>query len=368
MQNSDDILLASMEHAVFILKPDTTGIPRYCGMSLFAARVIGREMEEIIGHTASEVYPGRLGTIAYNHHVICAETLQPTAYEIMLPLDQGNSLIRTTLRPVLHPDGTLDRIVGSSADISGTQVFQARQVDHSRMDAEMEQFISMAAHDLRSPMLQICQIASFLREDIGAEHAALSPMIDMLDQVGERALRLIGDVLDHAQTASLGICETEFDFGALVADLAGLMDPHATAEVECTQAWLRGDQTATQIILRNLIDNALKYGRPLKDGQSILSIQLRQLDEDFVEVVVDDNGLGIDDPTLLFLSGQKSSAKGGFGLLGIRRLIHARGGTFKVSNRVQQSGTKVIFTLPGQVMPAPMSMSGVAAYGPQLPL
>jgi len=356
IENLGRVLLENVEQAVFILVPDGAERVVYADISAYGARVVGRTRCDFIGSTASEVYGSDLGDLAYSHHVNCLQTRKSSAYEILLPIGGGHRLIRTTLRPTLDNAGEVLFIVGSSVDLSSGQPFQPAQDDIERMRAEMEQFISMAAHDLRSPMLQVSQIAGFLREDLGDSAHSTLPLIEMLEQVGEKTLRLIGDVLNHAQNTSSAQANSEFSFGGLVDDISASLDPMNNAQINPTRAWVRGDLTATQVILRNLLDNALKQGPASGRSGSEIDVTLKPRAPGYYEVTVTDNGPGIDDPAMLFAGGETSKSESGFGLMGIRRLIHARRGSFTVTNRSDTSGAQITFALPGDVLPsAPMS-------------
>ena len=352
IEDLGNILLETVEHAVFVLEPDAQGRVVYADISEYGARVVDRTRADFIGKTAPEIYQHELGQLAYEHHLNCLRTRKAFAYEILLNLGEDHRLIRTTLRPVLNASGCVKQIIGSSIDLSNGQPFQAAENDLDQLREEMEQFISMAAHDLRSPMLQVSQIAAFLREDLGDSAGSTLPLIEMLEQVGEKTLRLIGDVLNHAQNASLAPTKAEFDFGALVDDIGGSLDPMDKARITPTRARVRGDFNATQVILRNLVDNALKHGPAGSATKSTIDVDLKPRSPGYYEVTVSDNGPGIDDPTKLLSAGQKSKAQSGFGLMGIRRLIHARGGSFTVTNRTDQTGAMITFALPGEVLPA----------------
>ena len=62
-------LLDTIEHAVFVLEPGMDGAPRYVAFNRYASRILGRPAEQLLGMTAAQVYPGRLGQVAFGHHV-----------------------------------------------------------------------------------------------------------------------------------------------------------------------------------------------------------------------------------------------------------------------------------------------------------
>ena len=352
----DAAVLDFVEHPVFVLQPGDDGLPRYIAFNTFARAILNKPLDAIMGRTAQELYPGRLGRIAFEHHCDALKSGESRVYEIQLPVAVGQKLVRTTLRPELDNDGNVTRIFGSSLDISGQQIFREMQTEVDTMSSEMENFINLAAHDLRAPMRNVKLVAEMLREDFQDMGDGKLELIDLLEDMGEKAMRLIGDVLAHAEAASAIQQTTEFEFGALVQEIMALLDPMGQAAIQFDDAMIAGDRTATQIILRNLIDNAIKNASDNGAFKLRLTIRVETAGAKFVKISVQDNGSGFSNPALAFLDNGKARTDSGFGLLGVRRLIHARGGTILVTNRSSTTGAKIQFSLPGTIA---MSHAGV---------
>ena len=358
-------LFELVEHAIFVLEPDDHGVPRYAGFNRYARDILNKSEAEIIGLTAVELYPGRLGKVAFEHHEAALQSGVARSYEILLPLAAGQRRIRTSLVPELDAQGRVIRLIGSSTDISGNQIIDEMQAGVQTLNSEMEDFISLAAHDLRAPMKNVNTIADMLREDFHDMGDGKLDLIDMLEEVGAKAMKLIEDVLAHAQATSTVQENTQFEFSELLDEVMGLLDPMGLCEASIPQGLVEGDRTATQIILRNLIDNAIKNadkqaGKGPNPDPPPLSLKLSLRDIDgFYEVGVQDNGVGFSNSALLFLGGGKLFTDSGFGMLGVRRLIHTRGGTLTATNAADGSGALVAFSLPGKVYP-PLPMTGTA--------
>ncbi|MEO0502462.1 MAG: ATP-binding protein, partial [Pseudomonadota bacterium] len=68
-------------------------------------------------------------------------------------------------------------------------------------------------------------------------------------------------------------------------------------------------------------------------------------------IAVTDNGKGFGDAALAFFQDETaSSAQSGFGLLGVRRLVRARGGTISVGAARGHGGARINVELPGHVV------------------
>ena len=351
MQRSELDLLDSIGSPVFVLDLRRSHWLQYLAWNNAAVESSGIRREEVIGRTALEVYPGRLGQIAFDHHTAVAESGKAESYEIALPLKTGEHIVRTTLTPLADPGGKIVRLVGSSVDLSLEREQQQSRIqasaDMSALTTEIEQFVSLAAHDLRSPMLNVQNIAFMLREDFKDLGDGKLELIDLLEDVGVKATSLISDVLYYARATNAQARQSVFDLEQLCTNIFVILDPHENHSLTSARAQLFSDDIALQIILRNLVDNAIKHsGRDSVD----VSISVLQRVEGFLEFVVRDDGRGFEDPSIVFLGGGNFRTESGFGLLGVRRLINARGGVINAEAAEDGKGSIVRFTFPGKAI------------------
>jgi len=165
---------------------------------------------------------------------------------------------------------------------------------------------------------------------------------------------LIGDGLNHARRANPTEESEEFDIGSLCRNIISVLDPTKQHNAIVTGSWILGDKIATQVILQNLIDNAIKHNA----GASVLlSISAKACGADEYEITVEDNGVGLPESAIEFLNGGDFYGDNGFGLLGIRRLIKARGGRVSAARRTAGPGGTISLTLPGKFL-GQLSLSG----------
>ncbi len=351
MERSELDLLDSIGNPVFVLDLRPSNWLQYIAWNQAAVDRSAIPREDVIGKTALEVYPGRLGRIAYERHAMVAKSGKADSYEIALPLKVGERTVRTTLTPLSEPDGQVRRLVGSTVDLSSEREQRQNRIQASAeitaLTSEMEQFISMAAHDLRSPMLNVQNIAFMLREDFEDLGDGKLELIDLLENVGVQATSLITDVLSYARATNTQARQSVFDLEELCANIFVVLDPQSRHELTSVQAELFSDDIALQIILRNLVDNAIKHaGKESVD----VRVSVREGAEEYLEFEVRDNGRGFDDPAIVFLGGGKFRAESGFGLLGIRRLINSRGGEISAEAPETGVGSIVRFTFPGKAV------------------
>ncbi len=336
---------------MFVLEPDASGVPRYAAFNAYACKILGRPCEDILGRTAAELYPGPLGESVFANHCEAMRSGEVMAYETRLPIWGEARLVRTTLRAVCDDSGAVLRLVGSSVAVSGGQDAREAQEAITAQTHEMQNYIELAAHDLRAPMRNVTYIAEMLREDFEDLGDGKLELIDLLEDIGTKASGLISDVLAHAEASSLVHDTVRFDFAELASDVISVLDPMGRTSLTLEAGIVEGDRAATQIILRNLIDNAMKHcaSGPNIATQLTLDIRVTDSGDGFFQIVLSDNGTGFSDPALLFLDSGQLRVDSGFGLLGVRRLIHARGGSIKAANAPEGRGAVVTITLPGSL-------------------
>ena len=165
MDEQERKLLDHIGTPIFVLEIDDSGVPVYIAFNKAACSAAGLRMQDVVGKTAKAVYPGRMGEIAYGRHVEASRRKQPYTYELWLPLEGQRRRVRTTLDPVLDKSGKAVRLIRTSAGISAEQTVREAQTNSVTVHSEIEEFVSMAAHDLRSPMRNVQYLADMIRTD-----------------------------------------------------------------------------------------------------------------------------------------------------------------------------------------------------------
>jgi signal transduction histidine kinase len=350
MINLDAVALNCFDLPAFIVNVNPEKKPIYGVVNQQWVDVARRSSEDAIGKTAMDIFGRDHGLVPYTRQVEVIRSGQKLTYDVVIPLTDRNHNVRTTLVPVLDDTGDVIQLVGISFDRTAELEGMAVQTRVATANAEIERFISIAAHDLRTPMENIKSLADMLREDFEDHGDGKLELINILETVAVKATALISDILAHAQaTDAIGLHDS-FDVAQMSKDILVTLDPHSQHQLYITSRWISADKTAIQIALRNLYDNAIKHS-----GKNVveLSVAVTQVDEDVVEFSVQDNGVGFADPAVAFLDGGNLRIDSGFGLLGVRRVITARGGTIRAENLENQQGSVIRFTMQGAFINAP---------------
>jgi signal transduction histidine kinase len=221
-----------------------------------------------------------------------------------------------------------------------------------------DQFLSVAAHELRNPITPIFgHVQLLLKVARSADDAKLERIIsglEQLDQLTERYVRRATMLLDLSRITAgkLELDPVPIDLSSLVRDVIQSLTPaahHAGSPLGVNVAdRVRGmwDRLAVEQITDNLLSNAIKYGA----GQPI-KITLTS-DGTTASLHVQDNGIGISEADQARIFGRferavTRRAHGGFGigLWVVRQLVDALGGEIVVMSK-PGSGSTFTVTLP----------------------
>ena len=211
-----------------------------------------------------------------------------------------------------------------------------------------DEFLSIAAHELRNPMhsllLQISAAVQVARQQsAGALLRRLERVQHIVDRYVKRASLLL-DIGRMNATHGRPSLE-EVDFAALVREVIESYGPEAIFNRSPLRAHLpdtligRWERLALEQIVSNLISNAIKFGA----GEPI-DISLEADGDRAVRFKVQDRGIGIADADQQRIFGRFERlapqsghpAGAGVGLWLVRGLVEAHGGRIKVRSESAQ--------------------------------
>ncbi|MEX0748826.1 MAG: ATP-binding protein [Candidatus Saccharimonadales bacterium] len=166
-----------------------------------------------------------------------------------------------------------------------------------KLDEAKDEFISMASHQLRTPLTTIKGYLSMLLEgDAGKLTKKQTDFIDLAFVSSERMVHLIADMLNVSRisTGRLTIDTMTFDLAEVVSSEIDQLRRQAEArDVKLTlhksdkSIMVRLDETKLRQVIMNFTDNAIYYA---PEGQ--VDIYIEQHDQT-VEFRVKDNGIGV---------------------------------------------------------------------------
>jgi signal transduction histidine kinase len=226
---------------------------------------------------------------------------------------------------------------------------------HDRMQQD---FINVAAHELRTPIQPILGLSQILRTK-----AKDSMFIDSLDIISRNAIRLqrlTEDILDvqKIESHTLQLNKVRIDLNALISDLVAdcrkqLLNEKKESIRLLTELnfskpiILYADKDRLARVIDNLLNNSVKF---TKEGTIVTAVKERE-DQQRYEVIISvkDTGSGIDLdilPKLFSKFVTKSYHGTGLGLYICKAIVEAHGGKIWAENNVVGKGATFSFSLP----------------------
>jgi two-component system, OmpR family, phosphate regulon sensor histidine kinase PhoR len=278
-----------------------------------------------------------------------------------------------------HPDARrlLDMADGESVTIAGftggRSLWQLtrRRIDQQRWLIELADrtsesdvsrahtdFVANASHELRTPLAAIIGYAETLEEGGPAVDAdAKVRFLGIILREARRMLSLVEDLmsLSHAEAEKHDRPSEPLDLGKLAArvvgEVASLKGKERVQLIAApTEAMVPGDATQLEQLLRNLIDNALKYG----GEESPIEVSVTTTKPGEVALSVADHGPGIAAEHLPHLTRRfyrtdpgRSRASGGtgLGLAIVKHIVERHRGRLEIASNLGE-GTQATVILP----------------------
>lgn len=218
-----------------------------------------------------------------------------TEYRIIRP-DGSIRWINGLGRLYYDRDGKPDRMMGINLDITRRKVIEQALVQ-AKLDAEhanaaKSRFLATASHDLRQPAQSLMLLSATLSQILEGLPAA--KVVEHI-QKAANALKFLLDGLLDISRLDAGIVEPQIrdiSVARLLDQLAQEYRPQAVVKgVELRtmagQAWVRSDPILLERMLRNVIENAIKY---TPKGKIVIGCRRHG---DMVQIEVHDTGIGI---------------------------------------------------------------------------
>jgi len=251
-----------------------------------------------------------------------------------------------------------------------------------RANLAKSEFLSRMSHELRTPLNAVLGFAQLLQlEGLSPEH---QDSVEQIIKGGQHLLGLINEVLDigRIETGRLALNVESVAVRDAIESAADLVRPMASDRGVSVvidgagNATVMTDRERLQQVLLNLLSNAVKYNR----DNGTVTVSWEMAADGGVSIDVTDTGIGIapDQMSRLFtpferLGAELTGVEGtGLGLILVRRLVEALGGTLSVQSE-QGHGTtfrvELAWAGPSAVLPSPLppAFAGVDRRGGSRP-
>jgi PAS domain S-box-containing protein len=337
-------MLGGLSDAVLVVNEEG----QVLSLNRAAEKLLERPRDELLGKTIHDL-------VATDH---------PVARVVRKALAEGESILPTNVRigdgkPVTYALSA--QVLRDANGISGLMV-SARDMDrlsrvgshlsYSQKLAALGKLTSGVAHEIKNPLNAMVIHVALLRDKLAVAAPEAQGSLDTLEQEIRRLDRVIQGFLkftrpEDLQLASVPLGELIDDVVRLISAEADAIGIEITTAVDADLAPVYGDRELLQQVFSNLVGNALE-AMP-KGGR--LELAASQDDEN-VEIVVGDSGVGIDDELIdqIFDLYVTTKSKGsGIGLSVVYRIVQLHGGEITVESR---KGEGARFTIRIPLVPA----------------
>ncbi len=239
-------------------------------------------------------------------------------------------------------------------------------------DNMQKEFINVAAHELRTPIMPIIGLSELLYNKVikgnNLKQETLKEHLQIIVRNSYRLHKLVEAVLDVTKLESrifklnTELVELNEVIANVVIDFENLInnkkhdDNKNKNNVKIiyepnrnNKIFVNADKTRLTQVISNLLDNALKF---TQGGFIIITTRITHKEKDNndkVIVMIKDSGIGIDNeilPRLFTKFATKSDQGTGLGLFIVKKIIEAHGGMTRAENNSNGIGSTFYFTLP----------------------
>ncbi|MFY0583600.1 ATP-binding protein [Cystobacter fuscus] len=209
-----------------------------------------------------------------------------------------------------------------------------------RTSREKDAFLSIASHELKTPLTALKAHVQLLRRKLGGEHGE---RLDNVSRQVDRVTRLVNQLLDASQLGleQLPLQRTRLDLSQVVRRVAEeLVAASPLHTLAFTARPLLGDfdELRLEQVVHNLVSNAIKYN----PTGGVIEVELQEVTGREAELRVSDRGIGLrveDEEQLFgrFERGDRRELTGisgiGVGLYVSREIVRRHGGHISLRSR-----------------------------------
>lgn len=363
-------VMDAMPHHVFVKDPEG----RYVIDNLAHRSFVGaKSLTEVAGRTVFDFFPRDVAQqfSADDRKVLDCQSSVLNQEEPVPGRGDQMVWLSMTKVPLRDTEGRCKGLVCVSTDVSTRRQAEDRlRLTAERLrrsNEELEQFASVASHDLQEPLRKIQAFGDRLQSKCSAQLGEGGR--DYLERILDAARRmqtLIQDLLTLSRITSKAQPFVETDLGSIVKGVISDLEvriEQTAAQVEIGRLpTIEADPMQMRQLFQNLIANALKFQRPGAVPEVIISGKLLETSEELLpgaapgdticQIRVIDNGVGFDEKYAerIFQVFQRLYSRSeyegtGIGLAVCRKIVGRHGGVIAAKSAEGQGATFIV-TMP----------------------
>jgi signal transduction histidine kinase/ligand-binding sensor domain-containing protein len=254
---------------------------------------------------------------------------------------------------------SLDQVLEKQIYIEEQSKILNQQKDQlQKLNTTKDKFFSIIAHDLRSPFQSLMGLSDIMVEEFnGSSNSEQKNYVGMIQNSTHHIYSLVENLLTWSRTQRDNMLfePVEIDISSIIDNTLNLLQQNFDQKNILSYKKFRtdkhgfADKNMVEMVLRNLITNAIKFTP--KDGKIYVSLEENNHD---LRVEVRDNGIGItpENQQKLFKIDSNFSNKGtngeegtGLGLIICKEFIEKNNGRIWVESKPGE-GSSFFFTIP----------------------
>lgn len=319
--------------------------------------ILNSQAEDMLGVQAREWVTGQMNDAELPENIVQIREMMKLAQGSYAPVTK-EIVIQNARKYVLSI--TVAHVVGINGGIIGQMAVLRDITREKEIDRMKSEFISVASHQLRTPLSAIKWVIKMLLDgDAGALNPEQQDLLDKGYRSNERMITLVNDLLNVSRIEE-GRFQYQFSFEditpileSVVAEVTPIAREKGIdvrlASVPPGLPKVKVDSNKLRLAIMNLIDNGLKYTP--KGG----SVTVRtKSDRKYMTVEVQDSGVGIPKKQQAQMFQKffraanvvKLQTEGsGLGLFIVKNIVERHGGKISFESE-EGAGTTFRFTLP----------------------
>lgn len=222
-----------------------------------------------------------------------------------------------------------------------------------KKNEELDKFSSRVSHDLRGPISSLMGLHEVVKAEIEDDTAL--KYFELYHHRITRINQTIIDLLELSKVRDWQMSKTIIDFEDMVSEcidsfsyLPGFSKISFDIEIE-KELKIQSDRSLMNTIIQNLLENSIKYARPDID-HPFVKVLIKQTAEDYMCVIVEDNGIGIDAKYQekvfdMFYRANDDVQGSGLGMYILKSAVEKLEGEVSLVSKVNE-GTKFVILLP----------------------
>lgn len=277
---------------------------------------------------------------------------QPEAISLLNENHQGEAIVRGLVRR-----GDIWQINRQMLDDRLAMLEFINQTAEADISRAHTDFVANASHELRTPLAAILGYVETLQEGDGKlDTPTAQKFLGIIEREAQRLHALVSDLmsLSRVEAEKHDLPTERIDLASLVERAA--RDAAGSNRIErlkldlSAEPLVLGDLQQLEQVVRNLVDNALKYGAP----DTPVSVTLDLAQGDLARIAVVDQGEGIAPEQIPHLTRRfyrtdpgRSRASGGtgLGLAIVKHIVERHRGRLDITSALGE-GTRVVVRLP----------------------